>query len=145
MTNNVTENRDRRFINMAANLAQDIGQFGNARVYALAVYKNEIIGSGFNSSKSHPIALKFARNHNKDCIFPHSEVMALHAASKRLDLNDFKKVTLYVARVKQEKRGGPFIWGLAKPCEGCERAIQAFGVKRVVFTTDNSSMEIHEV
>ena len=58
-------------------------------------------------------------------------------------VDDFSKCDIYITRVKKD---GPFtkkyIWGLAKPCPGCERAIAEFGLKKTIYTCDNGDYEV---
>lgn len=109
----------------------------NAEKFAAAVvYRNRIISFGMNSMKSHPMAAKYSKNEH--AIFLHAEVAAIKNALREIDVDDFTKCDLYITRVKKEK---PFtekyVWGLAKPCRGCERAIAEFGLKRVVYSCDD--------
>ncbi len=100
---------------------------------AIIVIKRKVISIGLNSGKTHPIATKYARDYKKDLLTtPHAEVRAIHSASKIIDLSDFRKATLYIARAKKDCKNGPDVCGLAKPCNGCERAIEAFGSGFVV-------------
>lgn len=122
------------FINMAYLMAEDALPIGDTRMACVLTFKNKIVSIGTNQNKKHPMATKYTKN--KYAIYPHAEIIAIHKASKILDLKDFKKVTLYVARAKKPKRGDPFVWGLAKPCPSCKEAINSFGIKKIVYTTD---------
>ena len=105
------------------------------KMAAAIVYRNKIISIGMNSMKSHPMAAKYAKNNQ--AIFLHAEVSAIKNALREIEVDDFAKCDIYIARVKKEK---PFtkkyVWGLAKPCIGCQRAIREFGLRKVVYTTD---------
>lgn len=85
--------------------------------------------------KSHPMAARFSKN--EQAIFLHAEVAAIKNALREIEVTDLEKMEMYICRVKKPK---PFskrwVWGLAKPCIGCQRAIAEFGLKRVVYTTD---------
>lgn len=87
--------------------------------------------------KSHPMAARFSKN--DQAIFLHAEVAAIKNALREVEVEDLEKMELYICRVKKPK---PFskkwVWGLAKPCIGCQRAIAEFGLKRVVYTTDET-------
>jgi tRNA(Arg) A34 adenosine deaminase TadA len=131
--------RDTKYIQIAVEMAKGVPRFGEHRMAALLVLKNEIISTGFNTSKKHPVALKYARS--KAAIYPHAEILSIHNASKKLDIEDFRKTVLYVARVKRTEPRSPFVWGMAMPCEGCRRAIIQFGIKKVVYTTDNGQVD----
>lgn len=67
--------------------------------------------------------------------------MAIKNFLKVLGTNEIENATMYVARVWKDGT-----WGMAKPCRfGCQQAIEAFNIKRVVYTTGkDSEFEIHE-
>lgn len=98
------------------------------RMGAVLKTKNSFWHGGQNSYKTHPMAKKFGRNEKSLCL--HAEVDAIRNCLRFGD--DPSGGTLYVARVL--KNGKP---AMAKPCEGCERAIVAFGIKDVEWTTDD--------
>lgn len=77
---------------------------------------------GYNSRKTHPLAAKFGKNSKSYCL--HAEVDAIRKCKQDCD-----GAVLYVARVL--KNGSP---ALARPCEGCQRAIMAFNIKNVEWT-----------
>jgi tRNA(Arg) A34 adenosine deaminase TadA len=137
---NIKEKRINRNMELALQIAEATPVFGAAKVGAVLTYKNEVISVGFNSDKKHTVATIYSRN--KEAIYPHAEIMAIHNASKKLDIKDFRHCTLYVARVKRESaKSKGFVKGMAKPCSGCEKAIKAFGIKRVYWTTDNGEID----
>lgn len=98
---------------------------GLPRVAALLVTKNGDEYVGFNSYKTHPLAKRFGRNNQSICL--HAEVDAIRKWLR----NEGRESggTMYVARVL--KNGEP---ALARPCEGCERALVAFGIEEVEWT-----------
>lgn len=111
------------------------------KMAAAIVYRNRIISIGMNSMKSHPLQAKYAKNDH--AIYLHSEIAAIKNALREVEIDDLAKCDIYIARVKKEK---PFtkkyVYGLAKPCAGCERAIAEFGLKRVVYTCDDGTHEV---
>ena len=110
---------------------------------AAIVFRNRIVSVGLNSMKSHPLAAKYGKN--EYAIFLHSEVAAIKNALREVEVDHLTKCDLYIVRVKKEQ---PFarnvIWGLAKPCIGCQRAIAEFGLKRVIYTCDGGDYEVME-
>ena len=111
------------------------------KLAAAIVYRNRIISVGLNSMKSHPMAAKYGKN--KDAIYLHAEVAAIKNALREIPVDDFSKCDIYITRVKKEKPfTKKFVWGLAKPCAGCERAIAEFGLKRVIYTCDDGKYEV---
>ena len=121
----------------AANPAQ------REKLAAAIVCRNKIISVGMNSMKSHPMAAKYGKNEH--AVYLHAEVAAIKNALREIDVDDFTKCDIYITRVKKE---APFtkkyVWGLAKPCAGCERAIAEFGLKRVIYTCDDGKYEVTE-
>jgi deoxycytidylate deaminase len=81
--------------------------------------------TGFNSRKTHPLAKKFGRNEKAICI--HAEIDAIRRCVASGD--DPRGGSLWVARVLKDGQRA-----LAKPCEGCQRAILAFEINEVEWT-----------
>jgi deoxycytidylate deaminase len=116
-------------------LAQDVTPVGNARIAACIVHKNRIVSFGFNTTKTHPLAKRYARNNYT--VMLHAELMAIKNALRVLTANELEKSTLYVVRAKYtDKTKTAQTTGLAKPCNGCARAIAAFNLREVVFSVD---------
>ena len=108
---------------------------GNMKFSAAIVRRNRVVSFGFNSMKSHPFQARYGRN--SDSIFPHAEISAIKNALKIITVDDLLKCELYIVRVKRpSRRATNYVWGNAKPCEGCTRAILEFGIKRVIYSTD---------
>jgi deoxycytidylate deaminase len=105
------------------------------KLAAAVVYKNRIVSIGVNSYKTHPIMMKFGKN--DEALHLHAEVDALTRASRVLTSKQLSKSDLYVVRVKRpDKSSKKWITGLAKPCPGCVRAIEHYGIKNVFWTAD---------
>jgi deoxycytidylate deaminase len=115
-------------------LAQSLDKVANARIVAAITLKNDVISFGFNQRKSHPFQKKYSVN--EDSIYLHAEVDAIKNALKVI--SDLKNCSLFVSRVKFNKKGGPFVPGISCPCEGCKKAIVAFGIKKVFYTENNA-------
>ena len=111
------------------------------KLAAAIVYRNRIVSIGMNSMKSHPMAAKYGKN--PEAIYLHAEVAAIKNALREIPVDDFSKCDIYITRVKKEKPfTKKFVWGLAKPCAGCERAIAEFDLKRVIYTCDDGKYEV---
>lgn len=107
------------------------------RLCATLIGKNFAF-AGFNSTKTHPLAKRFQKN--KDAITLHAEMDAIRQAIKNHNLSN---ATMYVGRLKYDNaQHGNLIWGIAKPCKGCMDAIEAFNIKRVVYSTDEGFEEL---
>jgi len=107
----------------------------NIKFAAAIVRGNKIVSVGFNHRKSHPLQARFCKNEH--AVFLHAEIHAIKNALKELSVEELSKTDLYITRVKKPKSfAKKFVWGLAKPCCGCQRAIEEFGIRGVVYTTD---------
>ena len=126
--------RDSRIINNLFRLAQDIEPVKSSRLAACLILKNSVLGYGFSQMKSHPFQAEFAKN--PDAIFLHAETDAIKNALKRASQDDISKATLYIARAKIDHSTRKWIYGMAKPCIGCARAIATFDISNVVYTLD---------
>lgn len=84
--------------------------------------------AGNDVTKTHPLQSRFARIPG-ETIYLHAEIATLAKALKRISLGELNNSTLYVARLRADGT-----WGNAKPCEGCARAIDAFGLRKVIHT-----------
>ena len=108
-----------------------------ARLAAAIVYKNQVVSVGVNQKKSHPFQAKYSTN--EDAIFLHAETDTIRTALRPLTEKQLSKATLYVCRIKHEDGPNtPLIWGLAKPCVGCQRAIATFDIKGVVYSEEGT-------
>lgn len=71
---------------------------------------------------------------NVDAVGMHAEIAALMAAESKP--YHVKGAVALVARAKKTRRGGEIVAGLAKPCEGCMRALEDWGIAYVMWTED---------
>ena len=110
-----------------------------ARLAAAIVYKNRVVSVGINQKRSHPFQAKYSKN--EDAIFLHAETDTIRTARRHLTERQLSKATLYVCRIKHEDGPGtPLIWGLSKPCIGCQRAIATFDLKGVVYSEEGKGV-----
>lgn len=137
----IESDRHVRYLTELADLATRTQPVANARFASSIVIGNEVISTGINQLKSHPFQAKYSKN--QDSIFFHSEIAAINKALKFVEPDDLKKAILYIARVKWANQyKEKFIWGLARPCFGCSKAIGYFGIKKVIFTTNEQSFDV---
>lgn len=106
---------------MSGNVRRNRKQRQEVMAYAYDK-RGRLISTGRNSySKSHPLQHHFAVQAGRpSAIFLHAELAALLAAGKR--------VVHRLVVVRKNKQGESV---LAKPCDICQRAIKAYGVKYV--------------
>jgi len=122
-----------RILNDLCVMAQDVVPVGNARVTAAIVYKRQVIAYGKNIRKSSPFQKRFGRN--EESIWGHAENVAARNAINRMGSVEFlRSSTLIVARMKIVN--GKWVRGLACPCEGCSRMIDAYGIPRVIWSEE---------
>lgn len=134
----VKNGRDLKIVNFLRKIAEDIIPINRARIAAAVVYKSEVISIGTNQKKTHPLQARFSRH--VEAIHIHAEIDAIARAVRRIDAKKLAQCTLYVARIKLDS-GGNTMWGMAKPCTGCERAIASFEIGRVVWTNDANTFK----
>lgn len=114
-------------------IAQDVIPVGHAKIAAAIVYRKEVVAVGVCSYRTHPFQKKFGRNDAS--IHLHAEIDAILKAKRRgIPLT---KCVMYIARAKRPSAyASEYIPGLAKPCSGCQRAIQEAGIKQIIYTED---------
>ena len=110
------------------------------KLAAALAHKKTIISIGTNELRTHPLQGKFRKNN--DAVFLHAEIAAIANALNHMNKDDLRDSTLYVHRVKRKSSLNHKDWidGLAFPCEGCTSAIISFGIKRVVYSTDEQDV-----
>lgn len=134
-------------MNFLRRQAIDVEPVKSSKLAAAVILKNSVISTGNNSRRTHPFQAKYGKNPMAICM--HAEVNAIRNSLNHLDAADFKRATIMVYRVKKvnlsSKSRTEWVDGLAKPCEGCMRAIIEFGFKKIVYSTDkNGVYEIAE-
>ena len=99
------------------------------------VYKNNLIATGINSHKTHPLMAQWGQNDESICL--HAEIDAIKNALKLITPSQLAKCDMYIVRVKRpDPESNDWVHGLAKPCKGCRRAIVNFGLRNVYYTKD---------
>lgn len=112
----------------------------NIHIGAVLVYKNKVIGSGWNTSKTSPIQMRYNkyrektdgdRTYSADSHLPcvHAEMKAL-IDTKDMDI-DWSKVSIFVYR---ENNG---TLRNCRPCIGCMQALKDRGIKDIYYTNEN--------
>ncbi len=130
-------NRDKKMMQFVRRLAIDNpGVRERFKLSAALVIKRDVISVGNNMMRSHPVQKQFGKNNQS--IYLHAEINAICNSLNHIDKDDLRKATLYVYRVKRDSSVKPETWvdGNACPCAGCTAAIHAFGMNRVIYSTD---------
>lgn len=107
--------------------------YGSGRVAAALYDKKRFICSATASKKTHTLQKKFSKH--PEAIYLHAEINAIRKALLQYNSEYLQHMTLYIARLKYTSDKEE-CHGLAAPCKGCLQAIEAFNIKRVVYTTD---------
>lgn len=122
-------------LNILSKIAAANDEYPRARLAAGLVKNNKVLSIGINRNKTDPLQAKYGKN--SEAIFLHAEIHAIKNALKEYNIEDLDGATMYVCRVKRPSElSKKWVWGLAKPCEGCSRAIAEFGIKNVIYTTN---------
>lgn len=104
------------------------------------VYKNKVLGVGYNKKQSSPIQKYYniyrSTNErfydvNKQHNYIHAEIDCVQNAT-RLFKGDLSKCSIFVYR---EHKDG--ITSLAKPCRGCSMYLKDKEIKNIYYTTEN--------
>ena len=106
------------------------GVKGRFKMSAGVVYKKQLIATGVNSYKTHPLMARYGENEHK--IFLHAEVDAIKNALRLITQEQLSQSILYVIRVKRGTCGWEY--ALSKPCLGCQRMIAEFNIKETLWT-----------
>lgn len=110
----------------------------DVKMASAIVRRGKIIAFGTNSNKSHPLQAKYGKN--KESIVLHAEISAIKNALREMRLEDLEKCDIYVLRLKKTRPfGTKWVWGMSRPCIGCQRAIKAFSLKKAFYTMDDGS------
>lgn len=120
-------------------VALNTERVANAKMAAAIVRRNKIIAIGINNTKTNPFIAEFKKH--PEANFPHCEVEAIRIALRNISEEELSKCDLYISRVKKNRRGGEYVTGLAKPCEGCMKAIMRYKPRNVYYTTDTNEIE----
>ena len=115
------ESRDYKFLSLAEQQSR-LSTRGHHKVGCVIVQKGEVLGSGYNTVKTHPFQAKW--NRNSSCL--HAEMSALLEALRIPDLTP-ERVTVYVSRYTRKG-----LLGCSYPCKSCWAALSHIGLKRVV-------------
>ena len=110
-----------------------LSDYNRIHIGCVAVYKNHIIGVGYNTNKTHPIQKKYNKYR---CIkYSGDFIPRLHAEMSCLiqikDTEiDFSKVELFIYR---EYKDGSL--AMSRPCGACMKMIDSLGIKKIHYTT----------
>lgn len=127
-----------------AKAASEMSDHAKYFLGSVVVYKNKIIGVGWNTTKGNPVQQKYNEKYrfgkdDKDMGCLHAEMLAiLHSKPYLKDL-DMSKVSIYVYR---ENRFGEI--RMSRPCSACYSYIRELGIQNIYYTTKEGGY-CHEV
>ncbi len=129
-----------KYMNLAKSLAE-VSEFRRQKLGCVVTYKKNVIGTGVNSYKTHPIQkefnkLRYSEDSTPHCL--HAEMTAL-IPLHNMDI-DWNRVNLFVYRIKKDS---PTKMGLARPCSGCMGFIKSLGIKDIYYSSEDGY--VHEV
>lgn len=120
-----------------AKAASEMSDHSKYFLGSVVVYKNRIIGVGWNTTKGSPLQQKYNEKYrfgkdDKDRGCLHAEMLALLHARPYLKDLDMSKVSIYVYRGNKagERR-------MSKPCRACCAYIKSLGIHNIFFTTED--------
>ena len=126
-----SKNQD-KIVSLLKRVAETSDNIGNAKLAAGIYYRKNLVALGVNSAKTHPMQAKYS-------VIPgayvHAEMAAIINALKKISVEELKKSTLYVTRIKKD-----YSVGLSKPCAACQAAIFSFGIKTVFYTENDQTI-----
>lgn len=109
---------------------------------AITNKRGHILTTGVNQIKTHPIMRQCQFYQDRDQINLHAESDAIRKALKVLgpDLSSYR---IHVLRLKRNPTGKTWwMLGNARPCEGCRKLIDKFGIQEIFWTQDCEMDEI---
>lgn len=117
-------------LNILFNMAKNVEPIQSARIVAGIHRKGKLLAVGFNQRKSHPLQAKWASRPER--IFLHAEIDAIRNYLYHYTIDSLESCSMVVVRVKLSNNH--WVYGCAKPCSGCRRAIEFYGLKDVQWT-----------
>lgn len=99
---------------------------GGSRHASILVLGNRILSTGWNQSKTHPMAFRFNSEGRWSLC---SEKHVILRSALKYDEKTLNKCTLVVARFDKQGELRP-----SEPCDGCKKLIEHFGIKKVYWS-----------
>jgi tRNA(Arg) A34 adenosine deaminase TadA len=113
--------------------AKNVKPIQSARIVAGIYRRGSLLSLGFNQRKSHPLQARFSDRPER--IFLHAEIDAIRNFLWRYDASILPKCAIRVVRVKRNR--GAFVLGNARPCDGCQSALEFYGIKDIQWSEDS--------
>lgn len=119
-----------------ARQAANESDFPRTHVGCVAVYHGDIIATGCNGEKTHPMQ-KYYNKLRNGYLLCHELKPKIHAEMSILNQIksrniQFSKVKLYIYRIRLDQP-----YGIARPCPSCMAAIKDLGIRHIYYTTND--------
>jgi len=118
---------------LAAKKVASMSTFKRIHIGCVVVYKGNIISSGYNANKTHPLQMKYNKERfdaNNTPHYIHAEIHALTSLINDPTIN-WRRVHLYVYRIYNKTS-----FGLSRPCPSCMKLIKDLGIRNIHYTTN---------
>ena len=121
--------KEKRYFEIAKSISQ-LSKFNRIKIGCIVVLKHEILSTGYNKTKSHPLQKQlniYRFNELDTCKHRiHAEMDALIKIDPSIDLSN---AIIYVYRENK------FGIQMSRPCEACMAEIKRRGIKTIYYTT----------
>ena len=128
--------KNKKFFSVAKAISK-LSDFKRIHIGAILVYKNQIISTGQNEKKTHPMQKEFNKYRFKEDSVNngmiHAEMKAMLSIPGGIDT---RKIICYTYR---EDRFGHT--QMARPCRACLAKIKELGIKKIYYTTPDGIVE----
>ena len=120
-------NFSHRIFSTLSDVASSSPLIRHSRHACAITLKNNILGVGMARYKTHPLMAKYQDKSER--VFLHAEIDAIVKVINKHGSEILKDSDMYILRLT---KGGSL--GMSKPCYGCQKAIDAFGIKNVYWS-----------
>lgn len=118
---------NQKIFNMLIERSGDADIVKSSRHAAAVVYRGQVLSTGVNQRKTHPIMAKLQKNPER--VFLHAEVDAIIRTINLHGVDILQDCAIYVLRTtKSGKVAG------SQPCQGCQQFIDSVGIQHVYWS-----------
>ena len=129
-----------KFAREATQWADYHGTRSAPAIGAVAVYKGSIVAEAWNTNKTSPLQAQYNVYRYSDAYTPckaHCETQLIQRLRWRFGDNiDWAKLHIYLYREYKDGSLAP-----SRPCPSCMAMLKDFGIKKVMYTTENGFAE----
>jgi hypothetical protein len=137
--------KEYKAVEMLSLIARDVAPIKSSRIAAGLYIQGRLISIGVNQNKTSPFQKRWSRNDRCGALI-HAEVDCLKNALKKVSVDDLKNATMVVTRMKySSSERDKMVFGMVKPCSGCQAMLNCYSVARIIWTCDDGSVDGVEV